>query len=114
MDKFKQILTVLLLVIGIAGYYLLAEQIQLVRVGAVIVATALAAAVGLQTRVGQQFWGFLKNARVEVRKVVWPSRKETTQMTLVVILMVVAVGSMLWVFDLILGYSVSQLIRGGS
>lgn len=114
MDKFKQLLVVLVLGGGFAGYYYLVDQSQPVRVAVVLGAVVLGLAIGMQTEPGGQLWGFLKAARIEVRKVIWPSRKETTQMTMVVILMVIAVAALLWVFDALLGYTVSYLIGTGS
>ena len=113
MEKLKQFLVVLILGGGFAGYYFLVEQTQLVRVSVLVFSVVAAVAIAYQTEQGRQLWGFLKAARVEVRKVVWPTRKETTQMTMVVILMVIAVGILLWLFDLALGYSVSYLIGTG-
>ena len=55
-------------------------------------------------------WDLAKEARVEIRKVVWPTRQETTQTTLIVVVMVIFVGLILWALDSTLSWSVSGLI----
>jgi preprotein translocase subunit SecE len=59
---------------------------------------------------GRRGLGFVKEARVEVRKVVWPTRQETLQTTIAVLIMVIIVAIMLWLFDMFLGWGVSQLL----
>jgi preprotein translocase subunit SecE len=56
----------------------------------------------MQTAPGRELWQFVTDSRMEVRKVVWPSRQETLQTTLVVAVMVVVLGLVLWLFDMIL------------
>jgi preprotein translocase subunit SecE len=90
---------VLVLVAGIGGYYYLGDQTTLVRVVVLFVALAVTAAVAMQTEPGRAAWVFTKEARQELRKVVWPTRKETTQMTLVVVAMVILVSLFLWIVD---------------
>ena len=78
----------------------------LAGVGIAIVATALA----MQTDYGKAAWNLAKEARVEVRKVVWPSREETTQTTLIVVLVVTLVGLLMWGLDSGLSWGVHALI----
>lgn len=56
----------------------------------------------MMTAPGRVLWQFASDARMEVRKVVWPSRQETLQTTLIVIVMVLIVGIILWLFDMVL------------
>ena len=70
-----------------------------IRVAIGIVLTVLALLVALQTTAGQLFWSFAKGARVELRKVVWPTRPETIQTTLIVVAMVVFTALVLWGLD---------------
>ena len=98
-DRIKLVLAVLALVAGIAGYYYLGDKSLLVRVLVLFAALAVTATVALQTELGRSSWTFTKEAQTELRKVVWPSRKETVQVTLVVVLMVVAVSIFLWLVD---------------
>ena len=113
-DKVKQLLFVVLLASGFIGYYLLADQAQLVRVGVVLGASVVALAVGASTLPGQEVWEFLKDARAETRKVVWPTRKETTQMTIIVFVVVVLASLLLWAFDWGLSLSVKALLGTGN
>jgi preprotein translocase subunit SecE len=71
---------------------------------------AVAAAIALQTEHGRAAWNLAKEARVEVRKVVWPSRQETTQTTLIVVLVVFIVGLLLWGLDSGLSWGVRAII----
>jgi len=98
-DRIKLVVAVLALVAGIGGYYYLGDQTTLVRVVVLFVALAVTAAVAMQTEPGRAAWVFTKEARQELRKVVWPTRKETTQMTLVVVAMVILVSLFLWIVD---------------
>jgi preprotein translocase subunit SecE len=98
-DRIKIALAVLLLAAGLVGFYYFGEQPAIVRVLMVLGGAAVAVVVGLSTALGRQLWEFTKAARGELRKVVWPSNKETMQVTLVVFAMVVLVALFLWVVD---------------
>jgi preprotein translocase subunit SecE len=90
---------VLALAVGIGVYYYLGDKSLLLRVLVLLGALAATAAIAMQTEPGRGAWEFTKEARQELRKVVWPTRKETTQMTLVVVAMVILVSLFLWVVD---------------
>jgi preprotein translocase subunit SecE len=92
----------LLLVGGLFAFYFFAEWYVLLRVLLLLALGGAAAAVAFQTQPGRQLWQFIADARMEVRKVVWPTRQETIQTTLVVMAMVVVLGIVLWLFDMIL------------
>ena len=98
-DRLKLGLAVILVALGIGAFYYLGAQALWVRY--LIFAAALGASVATaaQTNPGRGAWSFAKEARIELRKVVWPTRKETIQMTLVVILMVVLVAAFLGLVD---------------
>jgi preprotein translocase subunit SecE len=98
-DRIKLVLAVLALVAGIGGYYFLGDKTLLVRVSVLLGLLAVAAVIFLQTESGRAVWEFAKEAQIELRKVVWPSRKETAQVTLMVVLMVIAVSIFLWLVD---------------
>ncbi len=110
-DKIKYILAVLVIGGAIGGFYYYGDQSLLFRVIGMLVAIGISTAIMTQTIVGRQAWAFLGDANIEVRKVVWPSRKETIQTTLLVIAMVIVVALLLWVFDMFLGWAV-QLLTG--
>ena len=102
LDTFKLAAAVLLLAGGIFAFYYFAEYSVLLRVIGLLAVAGAAAAVALQTAPGRQLWQFSGDVRMEVRKVVWPTRQETLQTTLIVMLMVLLVGIVLWLFDTIL------------
>jgi preprotein translocase subunit SecE len=102
LDTAKLAAAVLLLTGGIFAFYYFAEYSTLLRVVALLAVSGVAAAVALQTAPGRQLWQFVTDARQEVRKVVWPTRQETLQTTLIVMVMVLIVGVVLWLFDMVL------------
>ena len=83
-DKAKLAAVVALVIASVAGFYLLGKQGALVQWAALIVGLVAAAGVFLVSESGRQFVAFAKDAWREVKKVVWPTRKETIQMTGVV------------------------------
>ena len=87
------------------------DQLDLIyRVIALLLVGAVAAYVAVNTEKGYSFWSLLKAAQVEVRKVVWPSRQETTQTTLVVVAVVIVMAFILWGVDTGLGFVASKII----
>ena len=112
-DKIKLLVAVLLIAAGIAGFYYFAEQALLYRVLGLLVVIAVSTFVALQTQVGMDAWNFGRSAVLEVRKAVWPSRQETVQTTLLVMVMVIIMGLMLWLFDMFLGWAIKMLIGQG-
>lgn len=112
-DTVKLVLAVVLLVAGIAAFYYLSDKSYLLRVLVVLGSLLASGALVFTTLVGRQFAVFLKDARVEVRKVVWPSRQETMQSTMVVVALVLVVGIVLWTLDAALFWGVSHLTGQG-
>ena len=98
-DILKIVAAVLILAVGIGGFYYFGDKPDWLRVLMVLGAAALAALVALQTAMGRAAWDFAKVSRQELRKVVWPTRKETMQVTLVVFGLVVLVALFLWFVD---------------
>ena len=98
-DKLKLSLAVLLVAGGIGGFYYLSDKPDLVRALVILLSIAAAVAVTATTEIGRRTWEFLKGARLELRKVVWPEKKETMQLTLVVFVMVILVAIYMWVVD---------------
>jgi preprotein translocase subunit SecE len=98
------------LVAGALGaFYYFGDQSLLLRVVGLLAVIGLALALGFRTQKGRDIWAFMKEAQVEVRKVVWPTRQETVRMTLIVVLMVVTVAGFLWVLDAGLSWLVQWL-----
>jgi preprotein translocase subunit SecE len=113
MDIAKLALSVLLLIAGIYGFYHFEAHSTLLRVIGLLTVVGVATAITYQTAVGRKVWGFAQDSRMEVRKVVWPSRQETIQTTLIVFVMVLIMGIMLWLFDLLLMTIVTTLTGQG-
>lgn len=111
-DKIKLIAAALIVVAGVAAFYYFGDLSVLLRAGIVVASVIAALAIALTSAPGQAAWEFAKDARTEVRKVVWPTRRETVQATLVVLLMVVLVGLYLWLLDTTLFWVVYDLILG--
>lgn len=111
-DKLKFALALLLLVAGIVGFYLLAEQPLVLRVLSVLFGIAAAVAVAWFTEPGQRFVVLVGEAITETKKVVWPSRKETLQTTGIVFAFVLVVAIMLWMTDKSLEWVLYDLILG--
>jgi len=95
---------------GIAGNAYFADESLLYRLLALLVLAVVAGFVALQTVKGRSFWLLLQEARVEIRKVVWPTKSETQKTTLIVMAVVVLVGLLLWALDSLLSLAVSGII----
>jgi preprotein translocase subunit SecE len=113
-DKLKFALALLLLAAGVVGFYLLAEQAMILRVLAVIAGLGLCAAVAWRTEPGRRFFDFAKESVAEAKKVVWPTQKETLQMTGLVFVFVVVMAIFLYVTDKGLEWVLYDLILGWS
>ncbi|MEE4235603.1 MAG: preprotein translocase subunit SecE [Anderseniella sp.] len=113
-DKLKLLVAVLLVISGVAGFYYLADAPTVVRALSVIVGVVLAGVVAGMSGPGKQFFGFALDARDEAKKVVWPTRKETIQMTGVVMLFVIVMALFLWAVDSILLWLVQLAMGQGS
>lgn len=113
-DKIKFLLAALIVVGAIAGFYYFGSQPTVLRVVGLLAGAAVAAAVLLQTAAGRQTWAYIGESRTEVRKIVWPTRKETTQSTIMVMVMVVLIAVILWLFDSILTWIVKLVTGQGS
>lgn len=110
-DKLKLMIALTLVVAALVGFYALEEQPQVVRVLGLLFGFGVAAFVASKTESGATAVAFSRGAIVEVRKVVWPTRKETVNTTMLVMVMVIIVGIILWVFDMFLAWGI-QLLTG--
>ncbi|MCC6136061.1 MAG: preprotein translocase subunit SecE [Candidatus Contendobacter sp.] len=110
-DNIKLIGAGAIVVIALAAFYLFANYSLLMRVIGLLAAFGGAVVLALKTELGAETLEFIQGARAEVRKVVWPTRAETTQTTLIVIAMVVIMGLLLWLLDVILFWLI-RLITG--
>jgi preprotein translocase subunit SecE len=114
LDTVKLAAAVAILVGGVAGFYLLASYPLALRWVLVLASLGVGILVALQSAQGRAFWQFVQGSRVELRKVVWPTRQETLQTSLVVFVAILAMGIFFWVLDWILGSVTAALTgRGG-
>ena len=111
MDVFKLGMSVAIIIAGVAVFYFFAEQPLLYRVLGIVAAVIIAAVIALTTQRGRLFAGFMQDARTEVRKMVWPTRAETLQTTIVVLIVVVILAIFLWFIDRILTYLIQYVIQ---
>ena len=111
-DKIKLVLAALLLAAGVAGFYYLGESAAIVRLAAIAAGAAAGVAVAWFTAPGQQFLAFNRDAITEVKKVVWPTRKESLQTAGIVFAFVLVMALFLWVSDKTLEYLLYDLILG--
>jgi preprotein translocase subunit SecE len=111
-DKAKLAAVAALVVAAIAGFYLLGKQGAIVQWGALLIGLAAAVGVFLTSELGRQFVAFARDAWREVKKVVWPTRKETLQMTAYVFAFVVVMALFLWLTDKTLEWVLYDLILG--
>jgi preprotein translocase subunit SecE len=113
LDTAKLAGAVLLLAVGIWAFYFFAGVSVLLRTLGLLVIAGGASALALTSAQGRQLWRFALDSRMEVRKVVWPSRQETIQTTLIVMVMVFIIGLILWLFDTILRAIFNLLVGHG-
>lgn len=113
-DKIKLVLSMLLVAAGIAGFYLLADKALVLRILAVIAGIVAAAVLFKTTTTGSQFFGFAGDSIAEAKKVVWPTRKETIQTTIIVFVLVVIVAIFLAVVDTGFSYMIKWLLGRGA
>ncbi len=109
-DTVKLLVSLMMIVAGIIGFYYFKEESQLFRVLGILAVVIVAFLIISTTLIGKKSLGFARDSRVEVRKVVWPTRQETTQTTIAVLVMVLIVAIMLWLIDMFLGWSVRSLL----
>ena len=102
LDTLKLLLAGGILLGGIAGYYYYADYPVVVRALGVMAALALAVVVVLQSVQGRTLWRFIQGSRVEMRKVVWPTREEAIQTTIAVLVFALIMGVFFWLLDLFL------------
>ena len=110
-DKIKLLAAAVVGVAGLVAFYALPVESLLVRVLMLLVVAAIVVALIYMTGRGMRTAVFFRDARTEVRKVVWPTRAETVQTTITVAILVILVGLFLWLLDSILS-SLFRLLTG--
>ena len=112
-DTFKLLSAGLIVIAALAAFYYFINTLLVIRVTGLLAAVALAVVIALKTELGGSALEFIKDSRMELRKVVWPTRAETLQTSLAVILMVVVMGVLLWLLDVLLFWVVRLLTGQG-
>ena len=109
LDTLKMASAVAILLSSVFSFYYFAELSVLIRVLAVIFSVILSLLIFFGTQRGIIFWDFLQGSRVEMRKVVWPTKQETIQTTLTVFVFVLILGIFFWLLDFLLLYITSSI-----
>ncbi|MGB5426153.1 MAG: preprotein translocase subunit SecE [Gammaproteobacteria bacterium] len=113
-DSLKLGIAVAMLAVGIIAFYRFDDQLLVLRVLGLLAVAGISVFIAAQSSTGKTIIGFIRGAQTEVRKVVWPTRAETVQTTLAVILMVFLVGIFLWLLDMVLLWAIQLLTGQGS
>jgi preprotein translocase subunit SecE len=108
-DKVKLSVAILLVIAGVAGYYVLAGREWWIEWAPVVAGLVLGALVVAFSTYGAEFRRFVKLARIELSKIVWPTRDETVKVTVVVFGFVIAFGLFFYVLDFVLAWATKYL-----
>jgi len=116
-DKIKIWLSVLVLIAGVVAYYklptMLGQEVSgAMRWGAVIGGAVLACIIAMTSAYGRNAWEFSKGSRIELKKMIWPTRQETVQGTLMVVVLVFFFALFLWAVDALSFKSIYDWILG--
>ena len=111
-DKIKLVGAVALVIAALVAYYLLSKQGVIAQWGALLLGLGAAVAVFFTSEAGKELFAFGRDAWREVKKVVWPSRKESVQMTAYVFAFVLVMAIFLWLSDKTLEWLFYDLILG--
>jgi preprotein translocase subunit SecE len=112
-DTAKLALAALVAIGGLVGYYYFADASAVLRALTVIVALVIGAVVALTSLQGRSLWKFAQGARVELKKVIWPTREETIQTTIVVLIVALIGGVFFWLLDMLLLWLTSRVTGRG-
>jgi preprotein translocase subunit SecE len=111
-DKLKIALAVVVAIAGVVGFYYLSDKPALVRAGALVAGLAFAVLLLWTSTSGREFLNFAKEAVRETKKVVWPTRREATQITGIVFAFVLVMAIFLWGTDKTLEFLLYDVILG--
>jgi len=97
------------LVMGMILFYYFSDIRLFYRVVGMIAVLILSGYIGYQSDFGKLVYSYVADSKIELKKVTWPTKQETTQTTLGVIFVVIVVGILLWLFDMLLGWAIGTL-----
>jgi preprotein translocase subunit SecE len=113
-DAFKLVLAAAALLGGLVAHYWFEDQPQVLRVLMVLGGLIAGLALLYWSAPGKELWAYVQGSRVELRKMVWPTRQETWRTTLVVFVFVVALGVFFWLVDWVLGKGMRYITGQGA
>ena len=97
------------LLLGMFLFYYFDDVRLFYRVLGMLSILVLSGFIGYQSDFGKLVYSYITDSKVELKKVTWPTKQETTQTTLGVIFIVIIVGILLWLFDMLLGWAIGTL-----
>ena len=112
-DALKLLLAAAALIGGVVAYYAYPDQPQVLRVLMVLGGLILSLVLMYLSQPGRELWNYVQSSRVELRKMVWPTRTETWRTTLVVFMFVLALGVFFWLVDMGLAWGARQVTGQG-
>jgi len=113
LDVLKLALAAAALIGGVVAYYAFGDQAQVVRVLMVLGGLVASLVLMYLSQPGRELWNYVQSSRVELRKMVWPTRAETWRTTLVVFVFVVALGVFFWLVDMGLAWGARHVTGQG-
>jgi preprotein translocase subunit SecE len=108
-ERLKWIVVVILLVAGIVANYYFAQLTLPIRLGGWLLLVIIAAGIAATTLKGKKALTFALDSQNELRKVTWPTRQETVQTTLIVVVIVAIASVILWLLDNVLLWAISLI-----
>ena len=108
-NKSYLMLSIGVLVTGMILFYYFSDVRLFYRVVGIISVVIFSAFIAYQSDFGKLVYSYVTDSKVELKKVTWPTKQETTQTTLGVIFVVIVVGILLWLFDMLLGWAIGTL-----
>ena len=112
LDKVKLVLSVLVIIAGIVAFSVFENQPTVARVAIFIASLVIAAVIAWSSEPGRRTISFGRDAYGELKRVVWPTRKEAMQMTGIVFAFVSVMAILLWLTDKVLGWAIYGLLLG--
>ena len=103
------LMSLLLLLAGIVAFYYFSEIRLFYRVLGLFAVIGLSGFIVYQTNFGKTIYTYVADSKIELKKVTWPTKQETTQTALGVIVIVVIIGILLWLLDMLLAWAIGTL-----